>query len=80
MTAGEAQLAQPDFPGHRCCAVPVGRTGEFFDIDIVVDIQARQSCLQLCLNEGDLKFGRLEGADASHDQCPDVVRSTKDDF
>ena len=32
-----------------------------------MDIQAHQSCFQLCVNEGDLKFGRLQGADASHD-------------
>ena len=51
----------------NCCIVPVGRTAHYFDIDIVADIRARQSCWQLCLNEGSLHFGRLQGGDASHD-------------
>ena len=55
-----------------CCALPVGRTAEYFDIDIVVDIQAHQSCFQLCVNEGDLKFGRLQGADASNDSAAEA--------
>ena len=50
-----------------CCAIPVGRTAHFFDLDIVADIRAKQSCWQLCLNEGSLHFGRLPGGDASHD-------------
>jgi hypothetical protein len=28
--------------------------------------QAHQSCFQLCLNEGSLRFGRMQGGDASH--------------
>ena len=51
----------------RCCAVPVGRTAHFFDLDIVVDVRAHQGCWQLCLNEGSMQFGRLQGGDASHD-------------
>ena len=54
--------------GSRCCALPVGRTAHFFDLDIVADIRAKQSCWQLCLNDGSLHFGRLAGADASHSQ------------
>ena len=29
-------------------------------------VRAHQTCWQLCLNEGNLEFGRLQGADASH--------------
>ena len=50
-----------------CCAIPVGRTAHYFDIDLVADIRAHQSCWQLCLNEGSLHFGRMQGGDASHD-------------
>jgi len=57
--------AQCDF--CHCIAIPVGRTAHFFDLDIVADIRAKQSCWQLCLNEGSLHFGRLPGGDASHD-------------
>ena len=49
-----------------CCAVPIGRTAHFFDIDLVADVRAHQSCWQLCLNEGSLDFGRLRGGDATH--------------
>ena len=48
------------------CACPVGRTAHYFDIDIVADVRAHQSCWQLCLNEGSLEFGRVPGGDASH--------------
>ena len=47
--------------------MPVGRTAHFFDLDIVVDVRAHQGCWQLCLNEGSMQFGRLQGGDASHD-------------
>jgi len=50
-----------------CCAIPVGRTANYFDIDIVADIRAHQSCWQLCLNEGSLHLARMQGGDASHD-------------
>ena len=50
----------------NCCAIPIGRTAHFFDIDIVADISAHQTCWQLLLNEGNLRFGRLAGGDASH--------------
>ena len=33
----------------------------------VADVRAQQMCWQLILNEGTLEFGRLYGADASHD-------------
>jgi len=49
------------------CACPIGRTAHYFDMDIVADVRAHQSCWQLCLNEGTLEFGRLRGGDASHD-------------
>ena len=66
-----AKNAQPDEAnsgccGAHCCAVPVGRTAHFFDIDIVADVRAHQSCWQLVLNEGSLHFGRMAGGDASH--------------
>lgn len=50
----------------ECCAVPIGRTAHYFDLDIVADVRAHQSCGQLVLNEGTLEFGRLHGGDASH--------------
>lgn len=51
----------------RCCRVPVGRTAEFFDIDIVADVRAHQTCWQLCVAEGNMHFGRMQGGDASAD-------------
>jgi hypothetical protein len=66
-----AAAKQPDEANSGCCgahfcAVPVGRTAHFFDIDIVADVRAQQSCWQLVLNEGSLHFGRMAGGDASH--------------
>ena len=54
-------------PCGRCFKFPVGRTAHFFDIDLVADVRAEQACWQLCLNEGNLHFGRMQGGDASHD-------------
>lgn len=50
----------------NCCRCPLGRSLDFFDMDIVVDIGAHQRCSQLCLNEGDLQMYRLAGGDASN--------------
>merc|ERR1711924_491415 len=38
----------------ECCKMPGGRTLDYFDSDIVVDVGAHQGLLQLCRNEGDL--------------------------
>lgn len=62
-----AEIAKNRDACGNCCRVPVGRTAHFFDIDIVADVRAHQSCWQLCLNEGNLHFGRMQGGDASHD-------------
>lgn len=53
-----------------CCSIPKGRTVDYFDMDILVDLQADQRCLQICMNEGDLILVRMAGGDKSN---PDVV-------
>ena len=52
---------------QTCCAIPIGRTIHYFDIDIVADIRAHQSCAQMGLNEGSLYLARMQGGDASND-------------
>ena len=52
-------------PAARLLRHPVD-AAHFFDIDIVADVRANQSCWQLFLNEGSLHFGRMQGGDASH--------------
>ena len=49
------------------CQVPSGRALDQFDSDIVVDMTAHQSCLQICRGEGDLVVFRLAGGDLSDD-------------
>ena len=50
-----------------CCALTQPALPPLPLPDLVADIRAKQSCWQLCLNEGSLHFGRLQGGDASHD-------------
>jgi hypothetical protein len=57
---------------RTCCACPIGRTANFVDIDLVVDVGAHQKCSQLCLNEGDLQLHMLPG-DASGDAGADGI-------
>jgi hypothetical protein len=45
----------------NCCSLPMGRTANFFDMDIVADVGAHQSLSQLCINEGDLLIHRMAG-------------------
>ena len=47
--------------GCCCCKLPFGRTLDFFDTDLIVDVQAKQDLLQLCRNEGNLLVYRLSG-------------------
>jgi len=49
-----------------CCSVPSGRTVDYFDMDILVDLQADQRCTQICINEGDLKLIRMAGGDKNN--------------
>jgi len=49
---------------NRHCVFPTGRTANFIDIDLMVDVGAHQNLLQLPLNEGDLILHLLPG-DAS---------------
>jgi len=58
---------------RNCCAIPIGRSLNFFDMDIVVDIGAHQNCSQLVLNEGDLQIYRMPGGDASNKKLKDKV-------
>lgn len=66
----EAKLAagaiKRSWIGQKLCAIPVGRTLSFFDMDIVVDVGAHQNCSQLVVNEGDLQMHRLSGGDTSN--------------
>lgn len=64
-----------------CCALPLGRTAHFFDMDIVADVGAHQNLTQLCINEGDLLVYRLAGGDASaREDDVFVVRSVPEVF
>jgi len=54
----------------KCCccesvSYPSGRALDTFDADIVVDMAAHQSCLQICRGEGDIVVFRLAGGDVS---------------
>ncbi|GMH95772.1 hypothetical protein TrVE_jg12746 [Triparma verrucosa] len=49
---------------NKHCACPVGRTANFIDIDLVMDVGAHQRLAQLPLNEGDLILYLMDG-DAS---------------
>ena len=63
--ARQLQKAQAQVSRGCCssyCALPVGRTISFFDMDIVVDIGAHQRCAQLPFNEGDLQIWRFLSA------------------
>ena len=45
--------------------LPTGRALDTFDSEIVVDMSAHQTCLQICRGEGDISVFRLEGGDLS---------------
>jgi len=49
---------------NRNCGCPTGRTANFFDIDLLMDVGAHQNLVQLPLNEGDLILYLMPG-DAS---------------
>jgi hypothetical protein len=51
-----------DFP---CAWMPKARLIDTFDSDIIVDIEAHQSCLQICRGEGDITLHKLAGGDVS---------------
>ena len=46
----------------------MGRTLDYFDTDIILDVQAHQGLLQMARSEGDLIVYRKAGGDASNDQ------------
>jgi len=62
------------------CALPIGRTLAFFDMDIVTDIGAHQGCTQLCLNEGDLQIYRRPGGDVDNPNEVFIVRDVPEVF
>jgi len=64
----------------RFCAVPIGRTVSFFDMDIVVDIGAHQNCRQLPFNEGDLQIYRLAGGDIDSNDTLFTVKNMPEVF
>ena len=70
-------LHGPCGPCGRCCRLPIGRTANFFDIDIVADVRAEQACWQLPLNEGSMHFGRMQGGDSSHDSSTQAFFNVK---
>jgi len=47
--------------GTCCCKLPCGRTLGYFDSDLICDVQAKQTMLQLCRNEGNIIVHRLGG-------------------
>ena len=59
--------------GMCCCHIPCGRTVDFFDADLIVDVQAKQDLMQLCRNEGNLIVHRLRG-DQDKSQTEYVIR------
>jgi len=63
-----------------CCICPTGRTAMFWDLDIMVDIGARQKCKQLFYNEGDLLMHRLPGGDADSNEQVFKVRNVPEVF
>jgi len=64
----------------RMCAIPVGRSYRFFDMDIVVDVGAHQNCSQLVLNEGDLQLYRLVGGDVDEKNKKFLVKDVPEVF
>lgn len=52
-------------PSLAKCVVPCGRQLDTFDADILVDLAAHQSCLQIFRGEGDIVMWRLAGGDLS---------------
>eukprot|EP00035_Acanthoeca_spectabilis_P008875 m.159523 g.159523 ORF g.159523 m.159523 type:complete len:408 (+) comp14531_c1_seq4:1266-2489(+) len=50
------------------CTVPCGRTLQYFDSDLLQDVEAYQRVSQICLNEGDLYLLRLSGGDMDNSQ------------
>jgi len=46
---------------------------DFFDADLIVDVQAKQDLLQLCRNEGNLIVHRT-GGDQDNSQTEYVIR------
>jgi len=63
-----------------CCICPTGRNAMFWDLDIMVDIGARQKCKQLFINEGDLLMHRLPGGDADSTETIFKVRNVPEVF
>jgi hypothetical protein len=62
--AAEKELEKSRSFINKACACPVGRTANFLDIDLVMDVGAHQNMSQLFLNEGDLLLHVMPG-DAS---------------
>jgi hypothetical protein len=81
LASGKAASARSQMSGwHKCCAVPVGRTIQYFDIDIIVDVGTRQRCRQLCLSEGDLLIYRIPGGDSDDTETIFTLRNVPNVF
>ena len=56
-----------------CSWIPKARLIDTFDSDIIIDLEAHQSCLQICRNEGDVIVHRLAGGDLSDSDAVYVI-------
>jgi hypothetical protein len=67
-----------------CCfgalSCPTGRTLDYFDTDIVVDVGAHQDLCQMCCHEGNMVVYRLAGADMSDSRTEFVMSDVPDPF
>lgn len=64
----------------KCCCCPMGRTVLYWDIDLLVDIGARQRCSQVFTNEGNLHLHRMAGGDADNPNPLFEVKSVPEVF
>ena len=75
VSSGQAAVAEQE-QGCRCCAVPIGRTAHFFDLDIVADVRAKQSCWQLLLVRTVAEFVHHPACTLiASDDCPIVAQN-----
>jgi hypothetical protein len=67
---------------ESCCTwkVPMGRTLDTFDADIIVDASAHQTLCQICRGEGDVVLYRKAGADLSDPSEVFVMSDVVDPF
>lgn len=63
-----------------CCCCPTGREALYWDLDLLVDIGAKQRCGQIFTNEGNLKMHRMAGGDADSNEALFVIKNVPEVF